>query len=255
MERTACAAAIFPGVEEDDESSSASLRRENARLSELVSRREAELASLQTRRDELEQQLVEANQQKEGLASQLAEWERMNRVCKARHALLEKQASRLLRLYVVMSRLYDAMDRDQVLVALQEIVTHIIGSEEMALFRLDECSGQLWAVMSLGIDPVRLHALRAEQGPIGQAAASRRLFVSNSPPRIHGEQTADELSACIPLCLDGKVYGVLALFRLLPQKKSFDEVDHELFTLLGSQVARALYRAELYGRHRKVGAP
>ncbi len=254
MERTACAAAIFPGTE-DEESSEDALRHENARLRVLVSQRDAELLSLRMRRNEIEQQLSDVNNQKEGLASRLAEWERMNRVCKARHSLLEQQASRLLRLYVVMSRLYEAMDREQVLVALQEIVTHVIGSEEMVLFRLDESSGQLWAVMSRGIEPGRLHALRAEKGPIGQVAASRRLFVSSAPPRVHGEQTVDDLSACIPLCLEGKMYGVLAIFRLLPQKKAFDEVDHELFALLGSQVARALCRAELYGRRRQLGAP
>jgi chemotaxis protein CheD len=152
-----------------------------------------------------------------------------------------------------MSRLYDAMDREQVLVAIQEIVTHIIGSEEMALFRCDPASGELWAVMSLGIDPVRLHSLREAQGPIGRVASSRRLFVSDSPPRALGAQTAEPLSACIPLCMDEKVHGVLAIFRLLPQKKAFDEVDHELFTLLGAQVARALYRAELHARHRQDG--
>jgi GAF domain-containing protein len=57
------------------------------------------------------------------------------------------------------------------------------------------------------------------------------------------------VTACIPLSLDGQVTGVIAIFRLLSHKPALAAADKELFDLLASQAAVALYCARLHGQY------
>jgi GAF domain-containing protein len=49
------------------------------------------------------------------------------------------------------------------------------------------------------------------------------------------------LTACVPLKLQERVIGVIAVFQLLPQKARIEPVDRELFELLATAAAAALY--------------
>jgi hypothetical protein len=52
------------------------------------------------------------------------------------------------------------------------------------------------------------------------------------------------------------VTGAIALFRLLPQKAGFQAVDRELFDLLATHAATALYCSGLHARlTATVGVP
>ena len=54
--------------------------------------------------------------------------------------------------------------------------------------------------------------------------------------------------ACVPLKLDDKVTGVIAIFGLLPQKGGIEELDRELFDLLATQAAFARYCTGLHAK-------
>ena len=56
------------------------------------------------------------------------------------------------------------------------------------------------------------------------------------------------MTACLPLTLDGRVTGAIVLFSLLPHKPGLRELDFELFDLLGTHAATALYCTSLHGR-------
>ncbi|HYO60128.1 GAF domain-containing protein [Archangium sp.] len=194
----------------------------------------AELESLRERQRELE--------------VRLARQEEQNRETLARVALAEQQATRLTRLYVASIHLHEAKNPAQVLEAIQEIITNIIGSEEMAIFRMDEDGRALSLVSSRGVEPERLRTIPLGQGPIGHAALSGQTFIAPTPLRA-GEAPGDAVSACVPLCLEERVYGAIAIFGLLPQKQALEDVDHELLALFADQAAPALHRAELQGRY------
>jgi hypothetical protein len=218
------------------------LEAENALLREKLTICEEELVQLHQRKWELEQRLSESVRHAERLDAQLADRERVNRACRTRHSLLEQQASRLLKLYVAMHRLHEAVEHQQVVMAIVDIATQIIGVKGMALFRVQEGSQELRVMTFLSVERERLPALLWGEGPIGRAARERQLFVAPQPC----EQSPQEVSACVPLCWKERVMGVLAFFQLLPQKRGFDAVDQELLTLLGSQAALALIRAEMH---------
>jgi GAF domain-containing protein len=58
----------------------------------------------------------------------------------------------------------------------------------------------------------------------------------------------DDPLAIIPFLADGRTVGVASVFRLLPQKSDWADVDLELFKLLGAQAGAALIAANLYQR-------
>ncbi len=73
----------------------------------------------------------------------------------------------------------------------------------------------------------------------------------STPDAAFAPEREKDLTACIPLKVDGKVTGALALFRLLPQKQGFEAVDHELFDLLATHAATALHAS---ARQARVGS-
>ncbi len=60
------------------------------------------------------------------------------------------------------------------------------------------------------------------------------------------EASIDKPVVIIPLHMDGRVLGAIAIFGTLPQKTEFVYIDRELFKLLGAQAAPALINARLF---------
>jgi hypothetical protein len=167
-----------------------------------------------------------------------------------RYVLVEQQNTRLANLYVACCRLHSTLDRTGVVEAVREIVINLIGTEEIALFELDESGSSLKLMGSFGIEEESFRDIRLGDGPIGSAAAMGRLFMrrgeESEAPLVNGLP----LSACVPLKVDGRVTGAIAIFRLLQHKGSFELTDIELFDLLATHAASALYCAALHARQR-----
>lgn len=161
-----------------------------------------------------------------------------------RYINLEDQNSTLTTLYVACQRLHSSLDRKEVLLIVREIITNLVGCEEYVLFNL-EPDGWLRRVDSFGVDPAAYENIQLGQGLIGSS-------VERGGTHLRGESHVSaitpmdqNLTACIPLKRNGVVAGAIALFRLLPQKLELQELDCELFWLLESHLAPALYCTEL----------
>jgi hypothetical protein len=128
-----------------------------------------------------------------------------------------------------------------VLAAIQEIVINLLGSEELAVLAVD--GGAIRPLVSVGLTDLRLRGLRAEAGPVGQALASvSPVFSANDA------LNDDDITAAIPLAVEGRVLAMIVIFRLLPQKPSLNSFDRELCDLLATHAANALYCADLSER-------
>jgi hypothetical protein len=162
---------------------------------------------------------------------------------------IERQNSNLANLYVATYQLHGSVERDVVLATIQEILANLVGTEQVAVFEMAD-GGRRLAVLSVnGVDPSRLQNIALGQGPIGRAAVTGELFVAEPGG---GAAEEPDLTACIPLKLDGQVIGAIAIFRLLPQKQGLGDLDRELFDLLATHAATALYCASL---HKRLGHP
>lgn len=185
----------------------------------------------------------------------LAENERLRSLIDGLKAESEAQVANLASLYVAVTSVHGALDRPTVLASLQEIVTNLIGSEEMAIFEHDEEHRRLTLLASAGIEPGPFQELYVGEGAIGRAVATGERLIRQEG----GSRTEDgdaSLTACIPLKIADRVIGVLAVFKLLPHKRRLDAIDIDLFDVLAAHAASALLFTRLYAASDgMVGAP
>jgi GAF domain-containing protein len=168
-----------------------------------------------------------------------AENERLRTLVDSLKTESEAQVSNLACLYVAVTSVHGALDRPAVLSSVQEIVTNLIGSEEMAIFETDAAHGRLTLLASTGIEPGPYQEICIGEGAIGRAAATGERLVRQEGGSLTEDGDA-ALTACIPLKVAGRIVGVLAVFRLLPHKGRLDAIDIDLFDVLAAHAASAL---------------
>jgi GAF domain-containing protein len=174
-----------------------------------------------------------------------AENARLRTLVESLTAESEAQVANLASLYVAVTSVHDALDRPSVLSSVQEIVTNLIGSEELAIFETDAAHGRLTLLASTGIEPGPYQEVYIGDGAIGRAASTGERLIRQEGGSLTEDGDA-ALTACIPLKVADRVVGVLAVFRLLPHKGRLDSIDIDLFDVLAAHAASALLFTRLY---------
>ena len=225
------------------------LLAENDRARTLLVGLEAENADLRERLNRVEEDLSRRAEQEQRLEERLASVEAESRRFSERFVQVEQENANLANLYVASYRLHGTVERGEVLEILQEIATYLIGSEEVAVFEVDPGDGQLALLSSTGIDARPFQRIPAGQGVLGRAVSQGKTWVASDDASAERRPEETDLTACIPLSLNGRVTGAIALFRLLPQKSNgIEAIDRELFELLATHAAVALYCSGLHAR-------
>jgi hypothetical protein len=144
------------------------------------------------------------------------------------------------RLEAARRRLRESVGQADTIEAIREIVTNLLGCEEIGLFTVEQGnSALLW---SFGIDPRRHGTLDA----LFKEAALHRVLQGE----VHVAQVACEgqphdassaLRAFVPIRRNGHTAAVLVMLKLLPQKLGFDEADINLVKLLSDESGRTLF--------------
>ncbi len=213
-----------------------------------------ENAKLRARVSDLETELGREGGVKKTLEQRLSVMEVESRRQLSQFVDVEMQNANVANLYVASFRLHGTLEREEVLAAIREIVINLIGSEELAVFELDGSGAVLRLVSSFGLDQTRWRHVPVGVGVIGRTAERGALYVASKGEPIAEPAPGEEaLTACIPLLLDGKVTGAIAVFRMLEHKRGLEDVDHELFDLLAHQAATALYCSSLKERLAAAG--
>ena len=225
--------------------------RENERLRALTLRLENERLRCADQVLELNETVAKLQAQQARHQQQTSQVESDNRRFLAEFAEVEQQNSNLANLYVASYRLHGSLDRAEVLQVIQEIIINLIGSEELAIFELRPHEKRLRLLSSFGVNNHSYNELPLDDSPIAKTALSGEMFLRDPPPN-NTTAAPTSITACIPLKIDDKVIGVIAIFRMLPQKQSLAYVDRELFSLLGSHAAMALYCSGLHAQLREA---
>ena len=223
------------------------LRAENDRLKLLVSSLESERVLLESRimavQSELDLQVSERSKLLERV--HLIEGEQQSYA--QDHAEIEEQNNNLASLYVATYGLHGTLNRAEVISVIKEIVANLIGSEEMAVFELGTPEDTLELVASQGVEVDTYRSLPKDSGLIWKAVERGATFVADDAADDEARQPYEQnLTACVPLKIDGKVTGAIALFRLLGHKPGLEPLDFELFDLLARQAAIALKCTSLF---------
>jgi len=183
-----------------------------------------------------------ANFELERLRARFDDVEHENEKYAAQYHQIEIHSSNLSNLYVASYQLHASVERETVLNTIQEIVINLIGSEEVAVFELDEATQEFRLASSFGVEEKRLKNFKAGSGPIAQRLLSGEVFIND-----HVAGGEDKLTACVPLRIGERIIGAILVFRLLEHKQELQPVDHELFELLAIHASTALYCANLHG--------
>lgn len=238
-------------IREDTNRAITEVKGQNERLRVMVAALESDRHRLQLEKIRLQEQLMNVREdlaqrvdEHNTLLRRLSEVQRENESVAGRFVDIETQNTNLANLYVAGYQLHGSLDRPQVLEAIKEIVINLIGSEDFAIFERDGEEDSLRMIGWFDEPPVAFRKVSFGDGIIGQVAATGEPFVAN------GEQVRSVgMAACVPLQVDGRVTGAIAIFRLLPQKHNgLETLDEELLGLLASQAGIALYCTALHAQ-------
>jgi len=208
-----------------------------------VLKREAEQGGLKKK---LEEEVQRLEQEKKRLLEEYRRVEEQNREYAMRYIEVEEENNNLANLYVCSYQLHSTLDFNEVLQIIMEIIINLIGAEEFGIYLLEEKTQRLRAVTMEGRDLSTAPVVLLGQGVIGRCALTGENYYASDIEDTQRERGWDEPLVCIPLKIKDQVIGVIVLYKLLPQKTQFANVDYELFTLLAGHAATAIFSSRLY---------
>ena len=225
------------------------LLRENTRLRERMAevegdnqRLRAHLASDEAIR-ELLHKIEKLEQEKRELIHRSNQFEAVTGEFSNRYAEVESELANLANLYVASTQLHAAHSVRNVLRNIKELLAQLLGAAAFAVYLATDEAGDLVPIASEGINAAELGPVPVDQGALGAAFREGRVVVQRGDT---SRGNLREPAAVVPLALDGRSVGVIAIFATLPQKTEFVNADDELFRLLGAQAAPALINARLF---------
>jgi hypothetical protein len=157
---------------------------------------------------------------------------------------VEREVANFANLYVATAQLHSARTVRGALRALKELLAQLLGAAAFAVYFVSDDGEELVAIASEGVNSADVARVSAKEGPIGLAFTSGELAVETT--RDVSRLSIEDPAALIPLHIEGRVHGVIAIFGTLVQKTEFVGMDRELFKLLGAQAAPALCNARLF---------
>ena len=233
-------------VQEDTRRFVEDLLKENETLRTLIARVRSEKLELEEQVLVMRERLDRQRQERIRLQRQIAEIEADNKRFSYEFDEIEHQNSNLANLYVASYRLHGTLDRDEVLTTILEILINLVGSEEIAVFETDSGGSALNLVASYGIDEESYRSVPLGTGILGKVATTGESHFDDEKKDDSGDE--ESVTACIALKIDGRVTGLIAVFKLLPQKEGLEPVDHEMFELLATHAATAIYCTGIHAK-------
>lgn len=204
------------------------LSAENAKLCALIHTLEGELDRERKDRLRIEERIAAIDAERRSYLERYLE--------------VEAQNANVSNLYVATLRVHGSIGRNDVLAAIHEIVINLVGCEELAVLEMNSDGSALVLSSSFGLETGPLQRIALGDGVIGSCAESGRTYVKDeSAPGAPSPALETHLTACIPMVVEGVVIGAVVIFRLLDHKPKLEPIDHELFALLGTHAAMALY--------------
>jgi hypothetical protein len=165
-----------------------------------------------------------------------------------------KSALKDFRLEVAQRRLADSADHEDVLEALRDIVTNLLGSEEIALFNVEKGQRALSLRWSFGIDAARHKTLVAGTSWL-QRVIDGEPYVEGASACQQDSDLIGAFNAFVPIRLGDQTVAVLGIRSLLPQKGGLDELDVKLLRFVSGEVGKVLFSQKSNAMPDKVEQP
>jgi hypothetical protein len=255
-QRTAFVSTFFKkGAELTEE-----LLRENERLVLATRKIEAENAALRKQLKtgdairEAHKKIDDLESERETLQSQFSQAEAVTNQFARRHSEIEEELSNLANLYIATFQLHAAIRLPAVVKNMRELLAQLVGARSHAVYVIDEKRRMLVPVSCDGVELEKLPRVQLAEStdpPKGGAAVLERVFLTGVAHIEEGPTSGSSLdspAACLPMRIEERAIGVIAVYDLLPQKERFVPVDFELFRMVAAHGATALIGAMLYAQ-------
>ncbi|HEV2112896.1 MAG TPA: hypothetical protein VGR50_02030 [Terriglobales bacterium] len=144
------------------------------------------------------------------------------------------------KVYAARMRLQECLDQADALEAIREIAANLIGSEEVAVYKLDKQKAALWLYWSFGVDPNKYAVLDIFKEPMVEDALDGKILFKDQNGIKQLLATTDVVNALVPIRVEGEISGLVVIFRVLPQKSGLDAADHEICRVLSNCAGRAI---------------
>lgn len=223
--------------------------REVELLQERLRNLEAENAGLRAKVEadeairELLSKIERLETEKRELLSRFHRVEAVNSEFTARVQEVESEFANLANLFVASNQLHSSLSPRGVTRRIKEVLAQLVGAERYCMYLANGEGTELVPVAYEGVAGSELLPVKIADSELGQALVKGAAAVSDHDPT---QGSLQKPAAIIPLSVDEKTVGVIAIFSTLAQKKRFDTVDFELFKLLGQHAAAALVSASLF---------
>lgn len=233
-------------VRESTQQYTRDLMAENEKLFALAMQVHTEKENLEEQVEVLRSKLERYEVTERSLLDKVTDMERTRRDLASRYLEVEQSNNNLASLYVASYGVHSSLERSDALRAIHEVLANIVGTEEFAIVERPPEGGPFALTSWMGLGREAISRISLDRGRIGEALDGAhfvrgREAQSDTP----GEE---QLTACIPLTVGGRVHGAILIFRLLSHKPALEAVDQELFDLLATHAASALYCCELHSR-------
>ncbi len=226
------------------------LIRENSELREELESLRAENANFRNyvARDEVIRNLLRAvenlEHEKKALLEKSVELEETRRRQNRRYETIEQELNELANLYIASYQLHASLSVRRVLRHLHDVLNQFVGARRFVIYAVEPDGKTVMPIASAGASLKELTAIPMGKGPIGEAC-STGVAVIREPLTDNGD---NQPVAVIPLVVEGKAVGAIAILTLLQQKTSWESVDKELFRLLGDHAGSALVAANFFAK-------
>jgi GAF domain len=232
--------------------------KEHERMQTRVQELESENAGLRAKVEadqavrELLNKIDRLELEKSELVSRFHKAEAISTEFTARVQEVESEFANLANLFVASNQLHSSLSPRGVTRRIKEVLAQLVGAERYAMYLVNAEGEQLIPIASEGVPGNELLPVRIAGTRIGDVLRKGSASVADSDP---SQGTFQDPPAVIPLSVDDRVVGTIAIFSTLAQKNKFDTLDFELFKLLGQHAAQALVAASLFAQadHRLPG--
>jgi GAF domain-containing protein len=214
------------------------LETENANLRSKIATDSA-MRDLVTKIEQLEAEKSE-------LLSRFRKAEAMSNQFTERVAEIESEFANLANLFVASNQIHSSLTPRGVTRRIKEVLAQLVGAERYCMYLVNPEASELVPIASEGVAGKDLTSVRVEGTSVGQVFRTGTAIINRDGDASSG--SIDSPAAVVPLSVEDRVVGVIAIFSTLEQKTRFDAVDFELFKLLGQHAAAALVSASLFAQ-------
>jgi hypothetical protein len=235
---------VKKGVELTEE-----LVAENAKLRKRLKELEAKSATLmaQLASDDAIRELLKRidalEREKRALLSRFEAVEAESSRWGNQYSEVEHELSNLVNLYIAGNQLHGSLDFRTVLQRMHDVCAQLVGARTFAVYVITPDARSLLPILSEGIGKPGAIPIVADDNGVGE------VFTTGVARFEHGDPTngtIEKPAALVPMKVEDKVLGVLAIFSTFEQKPQFLPVDFELMKLLGSQAGSAIVCARMF---------